>query len=96
MSTTPLPSFELWPAQGFPGEWIFVPDGTDGGGVVVGRVWKRDEAADWYYGQASAGCGDRRWHTRESRQEAAEAVIQAWLDAGQPDARKAAEAAADG
>ena len=96
-STPDLPAHELWPAnhRQLPGEWVFVPDGQ-GGGVVVGRVWESRAAgyrggASWT-GQASHGA-DRRHRVRSTRQAAAEAVVQAWLDAGQPDARKAAEAA---
>lgn len=91
MSANPFSQYELWPAESRPGSFVFVPDGHDGG-VVVGRVWQSGRA---WYGQAAAGCGDRRWHVTEACSEAAEVVIRQWLDAGQPDARKTAEAAAE-
>jgi hypothetical protein len=95
-STSDLPAFELWPVQhrDLPGEWVFVPDGT-GGGVVVGRVWQVSYSDSWI-GLSAHGCGDdRRQRVRSTRQAAAEAVVRAWLAAGQPDARRAAEAARD-
>jgi hypothetical protein len=95
MSTTALPDYELVDAESYPGSWILVRFADDpDGGIVVGRIWPGSVPNQWI-GQASAGCGDRQHYVRFGPEAAAGAVILQWLDAGQPDARKAAEAAAE-